>query len=162
VKRRTIAEIAVDLRKRLGHTQQSWAGVMGWGISTAVRFEHGAQPSPRMLAQMLEAAHANGLDDLAAEIQAHLNVRLGPTFPITPDEAERYFVAIARRIFQNKKRHAAFLKFAQPEIEILRAELAEHDAAAERALKTLRDDATEQMRKYKERAAAKRPRRETK
>ena len=68
---------------------------------------------------MLEAAYANGLEDLATELRLHLNVKLGPNFPITPDETERYFVLIARRIFQNKKRHAAFLKFAAPEIEAL-------------------------------------------
>jgi transcriptional regulator with XRE-family HTH domain len=122
VKPRTIAEVAVDLRKALGHTQQSWAHVMGWGISSAVRFENGAQPSARMLAQMLDAAHAEGLEDLAAEIQLHLNVALGGNFPVSPDQKERLFVAIARRIFQNPKRHGAFLKFAAPEVAILRAE----------------------------------------
>jgi hypothetical protein len=130
VKNRTINEVAGDLRKKVinpktgeSHTQQSWADYMGWGISTAVRFENGAQPSARMLSQMLDAAYANGLDDLAMEIQIHLNVALGPNFPISPDnEMERYFVLIARRIFQNRKRHAAFLKFAAPEIEILKAE----------------------------------------
>jgi len=128
VKNRTVAgarpirEVARELRETLGHTQQSWATEMGWAISSAVRFESGAQPSARMLAQMLETAHAHGLVDLAAEIQIHLNVALGPNFPITPDETERYFVLIARRIFQNKKRYAAFLKFAAPEIEILKAE----------------------------------------
>ena len=147
MKKRTIAEIAADLRKRLGFTQQDWAQRMGWAISTTVRFEHGAQPSPRMLSQMLDAAHTNGLDDLAAEIQVHLNVSLGPAFPIAPDaEMERYFVAIARRLFQNRRRHKAFLKFAAPEIEILRAEnalrkehadklFADFDAAVERGKK---------------------------
>jgi hypothetical protein len=71
---------------------------------------------------MLDQAHANRLDDLATELQIHLNVALGPNFPITPDPTERYFVLIARRVFENKKRHAAFLKFAAPEIEILKAE----------------------------------------
>ena len=100
-----------------------------------------------MLSQMLDAAHTNGLDDLAAEIQVHLNVSLGPAFPIAPDaEMERYFVAIARRLFQNRRRHKAFLKFAAPEIEILRAEnalrkehadklFADFDAAVERGKK---------------------------
>jgi hypothetical protein len=152
VKTRTIRDVAVDLRKNVinsktgeGHTQQSWANFMDWSISTAVRFENGAQPSARMLAQMVDVAHANGLDDLAAEIQIHLNVALGPNFPIAPDnEMERYFVLIARRVFQNKKRHAAFLKFAAQEIEILKAEnlirkehqerlFAELDALAEKA-----------------------------
>jgi hypothetical protein len=122
--------VAVDLRKSVvnpetgeSHTQQSWANHMGWAISTAVRFENGAQPSPKMLAQMLDEAHVNGLDGLAAEIQLYLNVALGPNFPPNPDdEMERYFVLIARRIYQNKKRHAAFLKFAAPEIEILKTE----------------------------------------
>jgi hypothetical protein len=122
VKTRTIAEIAVDLRKALGHTQQSWATHMGWAISSAVRFENGANPSARMLSQMLDKAHENGLEGLAAEIQLHLNVVLGPSFPITPDETERYFVLIARRLFQNQKRRAAFLKFAAPEIDLLKAE----------------------------------------
>ena len=97
-----------------------------------------------MLAQMLEAAHTNGLDDLAAEVQLHLNVALTPNFPLAPDQLmERYFVAIARRIFQNPKRHAAFFKFAAPEIAILKAEnalrkersdklFADFDAAVER------------------------------
>jgi hypothetical protein len=154
VKTRTITDVAVDLRKSIinpktgkSHTQQSWADCMGWGISTAVRFENGAQPSVRMLAQMLEAAYANGLDELAAEVQIHLNVALGPNFPVAPDnEMERFFVLLARRIFQNQKRHAAFLNFAGREIKILKAENAirkEHqeqldaalDAANERAQK---------------------------
>jgi hypothetical protein len=154
VKTRTITDVALDLRKNIinpktgkSHTQQSWADHMGWAITTAVRFENGAQPSARMLGQMLEEAHANGLDDLAAEIQIHLNVALGPNFPVAPDaEMERFFVLLARRIFQNKKRHAAFLNFAGREIKILKAENAirkEHqeqlnaalDAANERAQK---------------------------
>jgi hypothetical protein len=97
---------------------------MGWAISTAVRFEHGGKPSLPMLAQMLEAADVNALDDIAAEIQIHLNVALGPNVPPTPDPTERLFIALAWRIFQNKKRHSAFLKFADPEVEILRAEAA--------------------------------------
>lgn len=121
-KPRPISAIARDLRTTLGHTQQSFAVALGWAISTAVRFEHGAQPSVRMLAQLLDLAYANGLDDLALEIQLHLNVSLGPNFPLTPDQTEQYFVLIARRIFQNRKRHAAFLKFAAPEIESLKAE----------------------------------------
>ena len=47
MKKRTIAEIATDLRKRLGFTQQDWAQRMGWAISTTVRFEHGAQARVR-------------------------------------------------------------------------------------------------------------------
>ena len=110
------------LRKSLGDTQQSMAGRMGWAISSTVRFETGSQPGPKALSEMVEVAWANGLDDLAAELQIHLNVALGPNFPITPNPTERYFVLIARRIFQNPKRHAAFLKFAAPEIEILKTE----------------------------------------
>jgi hypothetical protein len=120
---RPISEVARELRETLGHTQQSWAVALGWSVSTAVRFEHGAQPSPRMLAQMVGAAHAGGLDDLAAEIQLYLNVALGPNFPVNPDdEMEHYFVLIARRIYQDKRRHAAFLKFAAHEIETLKRE----------------------------------------
>jgi hypothetical protein len=122
VKTRPIREVAAELRRTLGHTQQSWATLLGWSISSAVRFENGGLPSPRMLAQMLGQADTHRLDDLAAEIQIHLNVALGPDFPLTPNETEKYFVLIARRIFQNKKRHVAFLKFAAPEIEILKAE----------------------------------------
>ena len=137
---------------------------MGWGISTAVRFENGAQPSARMLAQMLDAAHANGQADLADEIQLYLNVALGPNFPIAPDaEMERYCVLIARRIYQNKKRLAAFLKFAAPEIEILKEEnvirkehsdrlFTDFDAAVERGerLKAARDAATKRAKPRKE------------
>jgi transcriptional regulator with XRE-family HTH domain len=122
VQPRPIREIAVDLRKDLGLTQQAMATKMGWAISTTIRFEHGAQPSARMLSEMLETAYAEKLYDLAAEIQIHLNVALGPNFPVTPNEMEQYFVLIARRIFQNRKRHQAFLRFAAPEIEILKAE----------------------------------------
>jgi hypothetical protein len=122
MKTRKIGDLAADLRKKLGHTQQSWANEMGWAISSTVRFEHGAVPGPKALSEMVAAAWENGLDDLALELQTHLNVALGPNFPITPDPTERYFVLIARRIFQNPKRHAAFLKFAAPEIEILKAE----------------------------------------
>ena len=146
IKVRPIREVAAELRRALGHTQQSWATLLGWSISSAVRFENGGVPSPKMLSQMLDQADQHGLDDLAAEVQLHLNVQLGPNFPLTPDPPERAFVLIARRIFQNKKRHAAFLKFAAPEIEILKAENAirkEHadelftlgDAVAERAKK---------------------------
>jgi hypothetical protein len=156
MKTRTIAEIAVDLRKRLHHTQQSWAHEMGWGISTATRFEHGAQPSARMMSQMLEAAHAKGLADLADEIQLHLNVALGPNSPVAPDaEMEKYFVLIARRIFQNRKRHDAFLKFAAPEIEKLKAENALRKEHADRLFAGF-DAAVERVKK------AKRPRKGTK
>jgi transcriptional regulator with XRE-family HTH domain len=119
---RPVAEIARDLRSALNHTQQSFAVALGWSISSAVRFENGAQPSARMLAQMVDLAHASGLDDLAMELQTHLNVSLGPNFPVGPDETERLFILLARRAFQNRKRHAAFLKALAPEIEILKAE----------------------------------------
>ena len=88
-----------------------------------MRFENGGVPkASKMLAQMLDQADSHGLDDLAAEVQLHLNVALGPNFPLTPDPTERTFVLLARRAFQNKKRHAAFLKALAPEIEILKAE----------------------------------------
>jgi hypothetical protein len=157
VKARPIREVAADLRRALGHTQQSWATLLGWSISSAVRFENGGVPSPKMLAQMLDQADTHGLDDLAEEVRLHLNVALGPNFPINPDdEMERYFVLIARRAFQNKKRHAAFLKFAAPEIAILRAENALRKEHADRLFAGF-DAAVERAK-----PAAKRPGKETK
>jgi hypothetical protein len=120
---RPLPEVIIELRKVLNHTQQSFAVALGWSIGTCVRFEHGAQPSPRMLNELVHLAHAQGQHELAMDLQTHLNVALGPNFPLAETQVEeRYFVLIARRIYQDPARHAAFLKFAAPEIERLRDE----------------------------------------
>jgi hypothetical protein len=144
-----IAELARDLRTATAHTQQSFATLLGWSISTCVRFEHGAIPSAPLLAQLVAQAEAAGQDDIAEQLRLHLNVQLGPNFPLTPDPQERYFVLIARRIFQDKRRHAAFLAFAQPEVEQLQVEA---EFAKERADKLFNqlDDYAERQKALRE------------
>ena len=121
---RKIGDVTRDLRVALKLTQQGLAVAMGSAVSTIVRYESGGSPpNLQALAKMVELARERGLDDLAAELQVHLNVKLGPDFvPVTLNEVEKYLALIARRIIQNPKRHAAFLRFAKPEIEILKTE----------------------------------------
>lgn len=118
--KRHIAEVVKDLRKATGLTQQAFATLLGWSISTNARFEGGgARPSLKSMSQMLDLAKANGLAELAAELRLHLNARLGPDFPLSPDPQEKLCVLLARRINQNPERREAFMRFAAPEYEQL-------------------------------------------
>lgn len=121
-KTRTIHEVVRALRLALKQTQQEFATTMESAISTVVRYEHAARPNAQQLSKMLSIARAHDLEAIAAELQLHLNVLLGPAFPVTPDPLERMCIQIARRINQNPKRREAFFKWSAREIEQLRAE----------------------------------------
>ena len=121
---RNIRVIARELRTRAGHSQQSWAHEMGWSITSAVRFENGGRPGVKALWEMVTKAQELGFDDLATELLVFFNVSAGRDLPVV-EQGEEMFIARARRVWQNPRRHKAFLEFTAPEGKLIEAENAE-------------------------------------
>jgi transcriptional regulator with XRE-family HTH domain len=113
--KRTIADAVKELRGKLALTQQGLAAALNCGIATIVRYEGGrGRPDVRQLEKMTQLAARAGQDSLAEEFQMFLNVGMGVSVPVV-DPAEQLCIALARRLYQNPKRRAAFLVFAAKE-----------------------------------------------
>jgi hypothetical protein len=84
---------------------------MGWGISSAVRFEHGAKPGAKALAQMLDVAAKHGQNGIAAELRAYLSEDL--RHPFFLEAARKHELRPPRNEFvEDKKRWTEIMAIA--------------------------------------------------
>jgi transcriptional regulator with XRE-family HTH domain len=74
----------VELRRRLGYSQQAFSNFLGLSLNSIARWELNSRPAPEMLKRLIEIAMEHGYSDLEdvlyAEYQAEFGLKLRSNF----------------------------------------------------------------------------------